>query len=448
MEIVNYSFYPLTQHLKQRGVVELKDYTDLKKLMILSYMDTRSDIVKRIQKIVDHAISNNVEAVYLRNYDSLQIYLIAQFIKSNIRVFVPFYNKYEVNESIIGKNMISVVTYRAIDNIIEAMYPGFTRLISIKINGEMTIKLDNKMELIHKDWERDLRDFVELLKTRHISDAINLIFRINVDTDRFLTMLMAELKDEEMIEAIREYIVLDSYEVEKYLRLSNYGNERGDREAIEGAIKVYHSMTDEQKGVIGRLKKKTVKRNYDVGFDLTTLYELQGRSIDKPREKASLEEWDRYTVDESRFKELEIPLVYTQMTPQGPRIRGMVGEFKDEFMKKEDLDSLFVKMMVLSGSGLDSYTESVNFIDLHETSSSVILIFSMNFPNPKTGDKRLRETTIAQYFMYIPKSHIHFLPTPDILVKRIKQLKLFFGAIDEIEDRHLLIAKNVVTSVF
>lgn len=453
MDIYNYSFYAITEHLKSRGVKDLDDYGDLKSLMTLSFTDTRSDIEDRLQKIVDHALENKVKAVFLRNYDSLQSYMIAQFIKSKIRVFVPFYNSYDVNENIIGKNLVSVITYRVIDEIIEVTYPGFSKLISIEINGKMTITLDNLIMVQH-DYLRDIRDFVDVLNVRKISDAINHIFSINVDADRFLALLIAELQNKkaaaEEIEKIRDFIILDSYEVEKYLRLSNYANEMGDTQAIGDAIKIYQGMTDDQKAVVGQLKTKytMVKRNYDLGYDLATAYELQGRAIDKPRIKVSLEKWERYSVDESRFSELELPLVFTQMSEGGPKIKSRLGEFIDDYINEQDINYFFVKLMTLSGAGLHGYTESVNMLDLHENSKSSLLVFSMNYPNPLAQDRRMRETTIAQFFMLIPKSHLHFVPGLNHLIKIIPELKAFFSSLHEVNERHLKMARNIVTSTF
>ncbi len=317
LEIFNYSFYPVPDNVKKMGVVELSKKVNqmLKSLLEFDLIPTTQEISEYCRGIVNHAVQSNHKAVFLRNYESYQSFLISEFQKKNIRVFVPIYNRPTYAENIVGNDTINLISYLNIINITEVpnryqlkltdsrvSLSQFGSSYQLYIEGKLDTGILTRFDIAQgelSDIMSWFQTFISQIKSIKIQDyLISLLGFQFSDVKEFtnsLINILQEIREQstnsaeigEMIEIMKLISIIDSSDVQEYVSLANYatlsslGNVRDRIKFLGKAQKVYDSFNTEYKDVITRFdtnsfKRLGIRREFKFKFNPAYLYRYLG----------------------------------------------------------------------------------------------------------------------------------------------------------------------------
>lgn len=374
LEIVNYSFHPVTEYVKTLGITELDEDVNenLKLLFEFKHTPTHYEIRDRCQKIVQHAIENDHRAVFIRNYETFQSYLIQEFQKNEIRVFIPYYYSYKYTESIVGYDLLNHIAYLSINDIIELPIQSnppfimksldlqgnetsYELIMNGAINGVDNISYTIKNGPLSQniDWILSFGDLIRIkpitevfrlkfglhiidqdLVIEHLKSIIEKISLIkenqNVDGNDLINSQLTQLTD--VLNAIK---IVDTLEIQLYLSLTHSANlefkKKGNKE-IELLIRaenLYNDMDEAFQKIIQNFdteefKKLGIIRDYPLTHNPATLYNSLGLYYllnnnylrAKIYLQKSLQEYNNYNsidIEDGAIHHLNINLIQTKI---------------------------------------------------------------------------------------------------------------------------------------
>lgn len=278
--IYNYSFSPISDFIRSRGVVEHDDTRQLKHHLEFEYTPTIQEIRLRCSKIVDSAIKNRHIRVYLKNYSTFQSFLIHEFQTRGIRVYVPLFENMELDEELISYNSLNIIAYQ-IEN-------GLSELANIPIsiaeytgnsNDEFTFRSQRSSITITLT-----ETFIEEVRVNNIHHIMNYKYNIIItNMDKFQSDLRIHLNSE----IYNTCMDLDSFEVSDFI---NYCNNKHDNirtydpktvddfETIIDKLEIIPDSKRPTMEILGttRYNKLNIERNFEVLFNLPSLYRTLG----------------------------------------------------------------------------------------------------------------------------------------------------------------------------
>jgi hypothetical protein len=254
-EIYNYSFESVTKFAPKLDIVELteEENESLKAFFEFEFLPTHQEISDRCIAIVQQALKKNHSAVFIRNYDSFQSFLVQEFQKNGISVFVPYYQSYtELTTDLENQNFNDIIELPLIShplftvsNVTMSIDDGNYQLF---ILGELEITqvrfdlVNGKIDDIFKWFDL----FVERIKKQRIQtylvSSFGLLFgnqdffveeliRILDLMNEEITVQSKESINSEMIREMSEIIqtisIIDSAAVQKYLALTDHAIKEG-----------------------------------------------------------------------------------------------------------------------------------------------------------------------------------------------------------------------------
>ncbi len=277
--IFNYSFAPISEFMKSVGVVDIEDQ-ELFHLLDFDYTPTIQEITKRCRKIVDHAISNNHNKIYLKNYATFHTHLIQEFQSQDIRIFVPEYETMDSEEYITSYKVYNKMAYLSEVGLVELDSCSGLFVEYLNHNESVFMFRSSRSE-ISIDIDRSIIDEV---RTNNIYYLISSKYNISISNmDEFIIDFRVQFNSE----LLNTCTDLDSQFVSKFLNFCNqmqakfrtYDSKTADD--FELTLDEYELIPISFKTTVNMLltskyNKLNIYRNIHSFFNLPSLYRRLG----------------------------------------------------------------------------------------------------------------------------------------------------------------------------
>jgi tetratricopeptide (TPR) repeat protein len=280
--IFNYSFSPLSDFIRSKGVVDLEDdrIEELSNHLKFEYTPTLQGIRMRCSLIVDHAIANNHFKVYIKNYSTFQSYLVQEFQSRKIKVFVPLYENMAQDEDLMSYYGFNKIAYF---NEVGVYELNFSSVIAV----EYLSHSDNSF--IFKSLKATVgiyfdESFIDEVRTGNIHHLMFSKYNISISNmDEFLS----DLSDYFNSELFNTCIDLDTQQISDFLNYCN--NKRYKFRSynlqtafdFESTLDTYKLIPDNLKTTVdlfltSKYNKFNIYRNFEAYFNLPLLYRWLG----------------------------------------------------------------------------------------------------------------------------------------------------------------------------